>query len=380
MSTPHDHRPDPLALLRQLASEGRRRAILRVYLGYAPGAGTTTAMLDEARRRAGRGTDVVVASYRAHDDPVSVLSPLEIVNSARPLPYEQALDVDALLARNPDVACIDDLMGVDTAGHPRLESVARILAAGITVLATLHVLSVRSAAAAVAGMLSQPPPEPLLGDAVFDLIDEIEYVDITPEDLLRRIREHSILAPAQLARAMQRELRPAVLSILRETALRMTAEHMDRQLGEYLPSSTSPLEFRGRIVLCLPVRSGLEDRVRGVARYAASQGSKLSVVAVRTRRLSDEEKGWLGAYAALTHQLGGEFVRLEGSNVAVTLARYISESEATEVVLGHRRQTRWHPLDTTSELIRRLAGVDVHILRARAPVWEQARAGKVSVR
>lgn len=380
MSTQHDHRPDPLTLLRQLASEGRRRAILRVYLGYAPGGGTTTAMLDEARRRAGRGTDVVVASYRIHEEAAKVLSPLEIVNGARPLPHEQALDVDALLARNPDVACIDDLMGPDISGNPRLESVPRILAAGITVLATLHVLSVRSAAAAVAGMLSQPPPEPLLGDAVFDLIDEIEYVDITPEDLLRRIREHSILTPAQLALAMQRELRPAVLSILRETALRMTAEHMDRQLGEYLPSLTSPLEFRGRIVLCLPVRSGLEDRVRAVARYAGSQGSKLSVVSVRTRRLSDEEKGWLGAYATLTHQLGGEFVRLDGSNVAETLARYISESQATEVVLGHRRQTRWHPLDTTSELIRRLAGVDVHILRARAPVWEQAGAGKVSVR
>jgi two-component system sensor histidine kinase KdpD len=380
MSITHDRRPDPLTLLRQLASEGRRRAMLRVYLGYAPGSGTTTAMLDEARRRAGRGTDVVVASYRVHEDPAKALSSLEVVNGVRSLPREQNLDVEAVLARNPEVACIDDLMGLDTSGAPRLESVPRILAAGITLLATLHVLSVRSAAAAVAGMLAQPPPEPLLGDAVFDLIDEIEYVDITPEDLLRRIREHSILTPAQLALAMQRELRPAVLSILRETALRMTAEHMDRQIGEYLPSLASPLEFRGRIVLCLTVRSGLEDRIRGVARYAASQGSKFSVVAVRTRRLSDEEKGWLGAYATITHQLGGEFTRLEGSNVAATLARYISESQATEVVVGHRRQTRWHPLDTTSELIRRLAGVDVHILRARAPVWEQTGPGKVSVR
>jgi two-component system sensor histidine kinase KdpD len=362
-----DKRPDPLELLRQLASEGRRRAILRVYLGYAPGAGTTTAMLDEARRRAGRGTDVVVASYRVHDAPAEALAPLEVVDGARALPSERPLDVPAVLARNPEVACIDDLMGLDRLGHTRLESVPRLLAAGITVLATLHVLSVRSAAAAVAGMLGEPPPEPLLGDAVFDLIDEIEYVDITPDDLLRRIREHSILTPAQLAIAMQRELRPAVLNILRETALRMTAEHMDRKLGEYLPSPTSPFEFRGRIVLCLPIRPGLEERIRAVARYAATQNAKLSVVAVRTRKLTDEEKGWLGAYAALTYQLRGEFVRLEGGSIAATLARYIRESQATEVVLGHRRQSRWRPLDTTSELIRRLAGVDVHILRAREP-------------
>ena len=91
------------------------------------------------------------------------------------------------------------------------------------------------------------------------------------------------------------------------------------------------------------------------------------MVAVRTRSLSDEEKGWLGAYAALTHQLGGEFTRLEGRNVAATLAHYISETQATEVVIGHRRRSRWRPWDTTSELIRRLAGVDVHILRAREP-------------
>lgn len=367
MSAPKELRPDPLMLLRQLATEGRRRAILRVYLGYAPGCGTTTSMLDEARRRAGRGTDVVVASYRIHAPAAEALSPLEVVDGSRSLPTERALNVDTLLARNPDVACIDDLMGADVAGSPRIESVPRLLAAGITLLATLHVLSVRSASTAVAEMLDEPIKEPLLGDAVFDMIDEIEYVDITPDDLLRRIREHSILTPARLALAMQRELRPAVLDILRETALRMTAEHMDRQIGRYLPSPASPLEFRGRIVLSVPIRAAWDDRIRSVAGYAAAQGAKLSVVAVRTRNLSDQEKGWLGSYAALTHQLGGEFTRLEGRNVAATLAHYISESEATEVVIGHRRRARWRPWDTTSELIRRLAGVDVHILREREP-------------
>jgi two-component system sensor histidine kinase KdpD len=360
-----DKRPDPLELLRQISSEGRRRAILRVYLGYAPGAGTTRAMLDEARRRAGRGTDVVVAAYRVHDPPAGALAPLEVVGGTRELPSERRLDVEAVLARNPEVAVIDDLVGLDTSGWPRFDAVPWLLAAGITVLATLHVLSIRSAADAVAGMLGERPAEPLIDDAVLDLIDELELEDVPPEDLLRRIREHKILTPAQLALAMQRELRPAVLNLLRETALRITADHTDRQLGRYLPASPSPLEFRGRIVLCVPVRAGLEGRIRAVARYAASQEAKFSVVTVRTRALTDEEKGWLGAYAALAHQLHGEFVRLEGRNVAATLAQYITTSQATEVVLGHRRRSRWSPLDMTSELIRRLAGVDVHILRAR---------------
>jgi two-component system sensor histidine kinase KdpD len=366
MSVVTEQRPDPAELLRQL-SDANRRAILRVYLGYAPGCGTTTAMLDEARRRSGRGTDVVVASYKVHDPPAVALSSLEVVGGARALPSERRLNVDALLARNPDVACIDDLMGADESGRPRIDAVPRLLAAGITLLATLHVLSV-SSAAAVAGLLGEPSSEPLLSDAAFDMIDEIEYVDITPDDLLRRIRERAILTPAQLAVAMQRELRPPVLNILRETALRMTAEHMDKQLSRYLPATLAPFEFRGRIVLCLPIRSGLEERIRRVALYAASQGAKLSVVVVRNRSLTDEERGWLGSYATLTHQLGGEFERLDGGNIAATLARYIRESQATEVVIGHRHRPRWRPWDTTAELIRRLAGVDVHILRATQPV------------
>src|ERR1700736_2307051 len=95
VSAAADQRPDPQELLRQL-SEGRRRAILRVYLGYAPGCGTTTAMLDEARRRAGRGTDVVVASYKIHDPAVAALSSLEVVGGARALPSEHPLNVEAL--------------------------------------------------------------------------------------------------------------------------------------------------------------------------------------------------------------------------------------------------------------------------------------------
>ncbi len=368
----YERRPDPAELLRQITAEGRRRAMLRVYLGYARGCGTTTAMLDEARRRQSRGTDVVVAAYELHDAPAKVLNALDVIQATREMPLSQPLDVATLLARNPEVACIDDVMGLDISGRPRIDSVARLLSAGITVLATLHLLSLRSAAAVVAGMLGRSLPEPLLGDEFFNQIDEIEYVDITPGDLLARIKQHAILTPAQLAVGMQRDLRPAVLAILRETALRMTAEHMDRQLSGYLPSTQSPLEFRGRIVLGLPVTAGLDDRIRAVAHYAASQGAKFSVVTVRPRGLPDDEKALLGGYASVTHQLGGEFVRLDDRNVTRALVAYVREVQATELVLGHRRRARWLFLDTTSEIIRLLSGVDVHILRARQPVPPRA--------
>ncbi len=375
MSRSLDRRPDPTELLRQINSDARRRASFRVYLGYARGCGTTTAMLDEARRRHSRGTDVVVAAYEIHDPPAKALSAMEVIQATREKPSVRRLDLPAVLARNPEVVCIDDVVAPDMDGRPAFESVPRLLSAGVTVLATLHLLSLRSAATAVDAMLTVPLPGVLLGDDFFNQIDELEYVDITPEDLLTRIRERSILTPAQLAVAMQRELRPAVLAILRETALRMTADHMDRQLSGYLPPSQAPLEFRGLIVLALPIAARLEPRIRAVAGYAASQGAKLSVVAVRTRALRDEEKAWLGGYAALVHQLGGEFVRLEGPSVATAVVRYVREVQATEIVLGHRRHARRLAWDTTSDIIRMLSGVDVHILRAREPVNQLTPAG-----
>ena len=365
MSDRDSSRPDPVQLLRQISSETRRRVLFRVYLGYARGVGATTAMLEEGRRRLGRGTDVVVAAYRVHGDPDQELRDLEVLGVTRNRPTERRLDVEAVLARNPDVVCIDDLAEAAEDGRPRLESVSRLLAAGITVLATIHVLSIKSTATAFASMLGEDIPKPLIDDAALDAFDELELVDITPTDLLLRLREQRILAPAAFAQALQRDLRLGSLEALREAAFRVIAEHADRQLVGFMRENRVqvPWEVRGRIVLCIPVQKGLEDRIRRARAYAAIQDAKFSVVSVRMRRQSLEEKEWMGGYAALTHQLGGEFVHLHGSSVASALVEYVQQSLATEVILGHRRRSRWLPGDTTSEVIRRLSGVDVHILR-----------------
>jgi K+-sensing histidine kinase KdpD len=157
-----------------------------------------------------------------------------------------------------------------------------------------------------------------------------------------------------------------MLEALREAAFRIIADHADRQLVGYMRESgvTVPWEVRGRIVLCVPVERALEARIRRTATYAQAQDAKFSVVSVRTRRLSDEEKEWMGGYAALAHQLGGEFVHLHGRSVARAIIDYVRQSLATEVVLGHRRRTRRLPGGTASEVIRSLSGVDVHILRS----------------
>ncbi|HEY1420883.1 MAG TPA: hypothetical protein VGG90_09275 [Candidatus Dormibacteraeota bacterium] len=361
-----DKRPDPMQLLKQVSAETRRRVLFRVYLGYARGVGATTAMLDEGRRRRGRGTDVAVAAYRVHGDTTNALRDLDVLGAGRQLSDRQGLDVVAVLARNPDVVCIDDLAEVDDGDGPRIEQVSRLLGAGITVLATAHVLSIKGIATAYASTLGRSATGALIDEAALEAIDELELIDITPADLLERMRERPILRPAELAIAMQRELRPPILEALRESAFRVIAEHADRQLVGYMRESgvQVPWEVRGRIVLGIPVERGLENRIRKAAAYAQVQDAKFSVVSVRTRTQSDQQKEWMGAYAALTHQLGGEFVHLHGRSVARVLVDYVHESLATEVILGHRRRNRWMPGDTTSEVIRRLSGVDVHVLRA----------------
>jgi two-component system sensor histidine kinase KdpD len=364
--TAHHERPDPMHVLRQISSETGRRVLFRVYLGYGRGVGTTTAMLDEGRRRSGRGTDLAVASYRVHGDADYALRDLDVVGSARRRPEGLALDVEAVLVRNPEVVCIDDLAEVDEAGMPRIEQVSRLLAAGITVLATVHLLSIRSMAAVYASTAGGSVPGALIDDSALEAIDELELVDITPADLLQRLREQPVLRPAELAVAMQRELRLSMLAALRESAFRVIADHADRQLVKYMRESgvVEPWDVRGRIVLGIPVERGLENRIRRAAAYAQTQDAKFSVVSVRTQRLTDQQKEWMGAYAALTHQLGGEFVHLHGRRVARALVDYVHQSLATEVILGHRRRNRWVPGDTTSEVIRGLSGVDVHVLRA----------------
>jgi two-component system, OmpR family, sensor histidine kinase KdpD len=365
----HEHnRPDPMQVLRQISAETRRRVLFRVYLGYARGVGATTAMLDEGRRRRSRGTDVVVASYRVHGNASSALRELEVLGVPRERPARQALDVDAVLGRNPDVVCIDDLAEVEADGRPRIEAVSRLLAAGITVLATVHLLSIESMAKAFGAMVGGAAHGALIEDSALEAMDELELIDVTPADLLQRMREQPILRPAELAVALQRELRLSMLDALRESAFRVIAEHADRQLVRFMRESgiKEPWDVRGRIVLGVPVERGLEGRIRRAAAYAQMQDAKFSVVSVRTRSLSDEQKEWMGSYAALTHQLGGEFVHLHGASVAGTLVDYVHQSLATEVILGHRRRNRWMPGDTTSEVVRRLSGVDVHVLRAES--------------
>src|SRR5262249_28873214 len=151
----------------------RRRAMLRAYLGYATGSGTTTAMLDEARRRAGRGTDVVVASYRVHGDPRQALAGLDVLGGLRDAPSERALEVDAVLARNPEGVCIDDPPGPGTDGAMRIGPGPRLVNRGKTVLGPLPFVACPRAGYAVPSLFGAPPKAALNEDEVPGIVGEV---------------------------------------------------------------------------------------------------------------------------------------------------------------------------------------------------------------
>ena len=366
-------RPDSDALLRALQASASR-AGLRVYLGYAPGCGTTMAMLDEARRRASRGTDVVVAavSTRGTRTCEEVTRDLEVLGGINSPATDGHVDVDALLRRNPEVACIDDLAGTDTAGRPITDSIPRFLRNGMTVIATLHLTDLRSTREAL-GDLVGAQDDPAVGDSVLEQATELEMVDVTPSVLDERLRDGEIVPASAAAEARATTFRPEVLAALRELAFKLIAEHTDRRLVAYMRDRgiDTPWEVKPRVMLGVPPRPGMESVINQTLDLAQRLDGRLTAVTVHDARRSDEERQLLGTYAALVHQGGGEFVTLEERNPAKALAAYARTMLATTVVLTRGRGSR----GTLRTLIRVLADVDIHVLPAPQVAQAAGAAG-----
>ena len=357
-------RPDPDSLLRNLSAP-RPRGELRLYIGYARGVGATTAMLDEARRRAARGTDVVVGAMS--DGGAARLGTLPLLGGPASPAARGLLDADALLSRNPDVVAVDDLAGFTTTGRMVGHLLPRIRAAGITVIATVHLTDVHSTVQPMGRLLRRPRDRPLLDDSIIDSADEVEVVDVPPGELEERLRQGEIMAPAEALAALQGEFRPDVLTTLREMALRRVAEHCDRRLVAYMSTARihEPWEARPRVLVLVPPRPGHDGVIGRAASHAARRDDALTALSVRRRPRSDDEKRLLGGYATLTHQLGGEFVTINGQDVAATVAAYARDHRITEILV--QRSARHSSSRTLRRLIRTVASIDVHVVAGEEP-------------
>jgi NitT/TauT family transport system ATP-binding protein len=335
------------------AGEQPRRGPIRVYLGYAPGCGTTTAMLEEAGRRSARGAEVVIAAVdtRDREGVAAELEGLELTGTSA------GLDTDAVLARAPEVACIDDLAGPTVSGESRYAAAGRLAAAGITVVATAQLagLSGPGGAAAGAHVLAEP--------SLIALADEIELVDVPPSVLIDRVRRGEIVSADLIDEALRTTYSAQTLRGLRERAFRLVAEHGDRLLG----AAADPLgedEAWPSILACAAPWPGMESLIRRAAALAAQVDGVFTVACVPVSPATPEQGQQIADYAALTAQLGGELVQPPGSSAAAALAGYAREHQVTELVLARTASGQAGRYPVLRELVRQARGVELHVLPA----------------
>jgi NitT/TauT family transport system ATP-binding protein len=338
----------------------QRRGVIRVYLGYAPGCGTTSAMLAEALRRKSRGAAVIVAAVDARDreDVIADLEQLEVIGDG------STLDTAAVLARRPEVVCIDDLTGGTTTAERRFVAARRLAAAGITVVGTVQVGRLGSAAGASDGA----------GDVLLDqatllaLADEIELVDVPPPVLIDRVRRGEIVPADRIEQELATTFAPERLRTERERAFQIVAEHGERQLaayaGEPAAAGPGPDERQPCILACAAPRPGMEPLIRRAAALAAQVDGEFRVATARLGEPGSAEDHLLVWYAALTEQLGGEYTVLTGLAPAAALAEFASDHQVTELVLARTGPGGRYPM--LRELARLARDCELHLLPAES--------------
>jgi two-component system, OmpR family, sensor histidine kinase KdpD len=370
-----DHRPSPEAFLAAATQEGRGR--LKIFLGAAPGVGKTYTMLEAARVRKQEGVDVVVGVVETHGRPETdaLLQGLEIV-PRRKIEYRrrvfEEMDLDAILARRPQLALVDELAHTNVSGsrHPkRYLDVEELLAAGIDVYTTVNVQHLESLNDTVSQIIGIRVRE-TLPDRLLDRAAEVELVDLSPEELLQRLREGKVYVPEQAQRAMRRFFRLGNLTALRELALRRTAECVDEQMQTYMQAHaiSGPWPASERMMVCVspsPLSARLVRAARRMADRRHAEWLAVYVETPRHYRLSDADRDRVAQTLRLAEQLGGETVRLSGHNVAEDLLRYAYSRNVTEMIIGKSLRSRWGELWRGSlvyDVIRKSGNIDVYVI------------------
>jgi two-component system, OmpR family, sensor histidine kinase KdpD len=361
---------------------GHGRGKLRIYLGAAPGVGKTYAMLAEGQRRRARSTDVVGALIETHGRTLTeeIAEGLEIV-PRRTMHYRGAtvteMDLDAVLARHPRVALVDELAHTNVPGcrnAKRWQDVDELLDAGIDVITTLniqHLESLSTVARQVTGVVQRET----LPDDIVRRADQIELVDMTPEALRRRMVHGNIYPPNRIDAALTHYFRPGNLTALRELALLWVADRVEEGMQQYRAEHgiAAPWETRERIIVSIAGEKGDEAVIRRAARIAArTPGSELLAVHVnRDDGLTSGAHRALDTQRALVAAVGGSFQEIPGEDVPETLLQFARAENATQIVLGASLRGRVLTLlsgkSIPTRVARRAGHIDVHLVSRDAP-------------
>ena len=379
-----DVRPTAEQMLARVRAEhetGRGR--LRVYLGMAPGVGKTYRMLEEAHRRVARGTDLVVGYVEPHGRPrtIELLEGLEVIPRQR-IEYRgvviEEMDTDAVLARRPTVALVDELAHTNVPGSPRAkrwEDVEVIRDAGIHVISTCNVQHLESVADAVATITGAPVNE-RLPDEVLEAADEVELVDMSPHALRQRMRHGNVYPPERTRIALDKFFTESNLTALRELALRFVARSVDEELDTYAAAAASDgpglRAVAERVVVLVDGSVAARRAIRRAANLASALRGPLVALFVETpetARAGFDAGRDLRENLDFAMDLGADVVRVEAKDVLSGLVEIARARRATQVVLPYRDPGGFGGFARRSladELLRQMPDIDIHLVAAAA--------------
>ncbi|MBV8972696.1 MAG: sensor histidine kinase KdpD, partial [Sphingomonadaceae bacterium] len=377
-----DDRPSPDALLRAARREARGR--LKIFLGAAPGVGKTFEMLREGAERLRAGTDAVVAVVEHHGraETQALIAPFEVVPRRR---FDhrghtlEEMDLDAVLARRPALALVDELAhtNVDGSRHPkRWQDVEELRDAGIDVYTTLNVQHVESLNDVVASFTRVRVRE-TVPDALFDDA-EIEVVDLPPDELIERLKAGKVYVPAEASRALGHFFSKANLSALREMALRRAAQTVDRAMLDHLDANAVPGTFAAgeRVLVAVNELPGADTLVRAGKRLADALRASWHVVHIETPRAAgfgEAEARRIAAALQLAAGLGATVATVPAESVIDGLRNQVAALRATQLVLGKSVRSWWFELrhgSVVGTMLRGSEGLAVHVI----PSGEEAPA------
>jgi two-component system sensor histidine kinase KdpD len=374
-----EQRPSPEALLEAARREESTAGRLKIFVGAAPGVGKTYEMLQTARAKRGEATDVVVGVVETHGrkETEALLQGLEVIPRRR-LEYRgqwlEEMDIDAIIARHPRLVLVDELAHSNAPGsrHPkRYLDVEELLSRGIDVYTTVNIQHIESLNDVVA-QITHVRVRETVPDQVFDKADAIELVDLTPDDLIERLKQGKVYVPKQAERALEHYFSPGNLTALRELALRRTAERVDEQMLTHMQEHAIPGPWAAgeRILVCISE----DPRAAGLVRYAKRLADRLhapfTALCVDTRRsqqLSEEDRDRIADTLRLAERLGGEGITIPSNahNVADDVIDFAHSHNVTQIVIGKTSRSRWFEIlhgSVVHDLVRRSGNISVHVI------------------
>lgn len=370
-----EKRADPDALLASLEKEDHGK--LTVFLGAVAGVGKTFAMLEAARERLVEGVDVLVGWVETHGRAETgvLLEGLPAIPPRR-LEYRgkqfNEMDLDALLARRPELALVDELAHTNIPGSRhtrRYQDVEELLAAGINVYTTINIQHIETLNDIVARITGVTVRE-TVPDRVLEAASQIQLVDIPPEELIQRLKDGKVYVPGQAEEALRKFFRPGNINALRELALRYTARRVDRQVETYMRvhGIAGPWPTGERVMVCVspsPFSAQLIRIARRMAEGLQAEWLAVYVEAPRRYPASEEEKDRLAKNLRLAEELGAETISITGNDVAEELLELARKRNVSQIIIGkplYSRFWEWFHGSVVDKVIRDSHGISVHVI------------------